>query len=259
MMKRGAKQPCLVIVDTANQPLGMLLASELQERGATVQVVSPLTLGQLRVALTGDTFCVNDTPVAGIFSLTLPHGFFSGAFVEEDRSFCNVEIGAVWLAACHLESVLAINRYDAAGWFDRLSWPLWHRTLSKAGVTASPFSVGDVCTDNAHQWYPYGSGVPHPAPAQSARRVLGSAITRSQQKQVSLVVCEEVICGAVTPELIRTAKLLAKSGVRIAAITTDVSGCILAVNVRPVIFADDLLRRAADLLVREYDAHLRHW
>jgi hypothetical protein len=258
-MTRSTKQPCLVIIDAANERLGMLVASGLQARGAAVQVVSPLTLGRLRVALTGDTFRVNNAPVAGIFSLTLPHGLFSGDFVEEDQSFCNVEIGAVWLAACHLESVLAINRYDAAAWFDRLSWPLWYRTLSKADVSLSPFSVGDVCTDNSHQWYPYGSGVPHPVPAQSARRVLGSAICRSQQKQISLVVCEEVISGARTPEIVRAAKLLAAFGVRIAAITTDVNGFILGVNVRPVIFADGLLHRAADLLVREYDAHLHHW
>jgi hypothetical protein len=30
MMNRGAKQPLLVIVDAANQPLGVLLAGELQ-------------------------------------------------------------------------------------------------------------------------------------------------------------------------------------------------------------------------------------
>ena len=73
-----------------------------------------------------------------------PELTFSDEFEVSDQPFCDAEIRAIWLAALNLDSVLAVNKYDAMTWFEGSSWPVWRRKVIHVGIPVSKFLFGDA-------------------------------------------------------------------------------------------------------------------
>jgi hypothetical protein len=248
-------QPIIVAVGGASDPLVMAVVAECEGRGIALRRVAPGCLGDLRVELRGETFRVDGCPVGGILFRSPPDASFCEGFAAADRVFCDVEVRAIWLAAFHLDSILAINRYDAAAWFEGAGWPVWRPRLLAAGRGVAPFWVGGAQGATGWSWYPYGECQPRPAPGRAARGMLGAALTPDIARRESLVVGGEVVAGRTSPAVAATAAILADAGIRIAGVVTDEHDRVLVVDTQPA-FAAIAARHAARLLCRWYDEHL---
>lgn len=169
------ESPCFVAVSSPADTLAGAIIANLQATGGRPCAVEPAALGDLSLSLLGDTLTIDGKPVAGILFRSFPDTSFSNGFRADDQSFCDSEIGATWLAALQLESVFAVNRYEADIWFDALRWPCWRRRLVEAGIVVSEFAFGDVETEDAYFWHPYAVITAETAPDRATRRVLGSA------------------------------------------------------------------------------------
>jgi hypothetical protein len=254
-----ADQSCVIVVSDHADEVSGAVANNLQVEGIPVVYAGPGALGDLCVHLRGDSFAVNGQSVGGIFLRSSPESVFGEGFAARDRAFCDAEIRAVWLAALHLESVLAINRYDPAAWFEAAGWPVWRWRLIEAGVPVSPFGFGDVEVQGARSWYPYRSSRAQSVPSRATRRVMGCALAQSTWKQVSLVVCGHVLEGELSSSVESAAQLLNESGVQIAEIATDNDGCVLSVNTQPRISEARTVEQAGQLIGEAYRAHMHRW
>jgi hypothetical protein len=246
----------IVVVNVPEDSLANLIATKLQAQGTHVLHVTPDALGSLQTSLENDSFDVDGRPVGGILFRSSPNAFFSTGFKTEDQRFCDAEIRAAWLAALHLESVLAVNRYDAVAWFEGLDWPVWRRRLIQAGIPAAPFAVGDVASDPSYAWYPYVSHYAHSVPGAKTRKILGSALTQAVPAQVSLLVGDEIVAGKATPAVLAASELLRDAGVRIAEIVTDADERIITVNTLPMISDAQLGELVSQRIAGMYYAHL---
>lgn len=253
------EEPCVAVVSSHADSLASEVSATLRARGIRTRDVSPGALGTLHVDLREDVFSIDGQPVGGIFFRSSPDSTFSEGFLADDRSFCDAEIGATWLAALHLESIVAVNRYDAIAWFEGLDWPVWRRRLIEAGIPVSPFGFGEVRAEGPLYWCPYKSCAVEVASDPATRGVLGSAVTSSVHKQTTLMVCNYVIRGEANSNVLDAGKLLHEAGVRLAQIATDLDGRILLVNTQPVISDIHSVKPAVDLLAGLYHAHLRRW
>jgi hypothetical protein len=254
-----ATRPCIVVVSDETDPLSTEFATTLRGQGTDMIHVHAGALAGLKVSLQNESFFVNAHLVRGILFRASLDSTFSETFSAEDRSFCDTEVMATWLAALNLDSILAVNRYDAAEWFEGARWPAWRRRLVEADIPVSPFAFGDTPVDASWSWYPYTSTRASRAPGIASRRVLGSAVTQSMQKQVSLAVCNVVIAGEASPTVLDTAKLLDDTGVRIAEIATDHDGRVLLVNTEPQIMETKILEHAKHLLIGAYNEDMHRW
>jgi len=253
------KQSYVAIVGSKTDKLSKKVESTLSFQDTPVMHISPEDLGDLHVSLQGERFNVKGLQVRGILFRASPHSAFCESFVLKDQHFCDAEVRATWLAAFHLDSVLAINKYDAAAWFEGASWPVWRRRLIRTGIPVSSFQIGDVITTGLWFWYPYGSCIPRSAPKRIIRRIMGTALTLRNQKQTCLIVCNEVIAGEANSVVLDTYKLLEENGVCIAEIGTDSEGNIIYVNTQPKVLDSTSAEQAAHLIVGKLHAHLYHW
>jgi hypothetical protein len=187
-----------------------------------------------------------------------PDSTFSVGFDAEDQPFCNSEIGAAWLAALNLDSVLAVNRYDATAWFEGLGWPVWRRWLAAAGVPLSPFAFGDAGAEDLDGWHPYATGLREALPPASTRRILGAAFTASLSAATVLAVAGVPPRDEMSAAIREAARVLDACGLRIAEIGADAEGRVLAVNPQPSI-SDEALSPVVRRLAELYHAHLHRW
>ncbi|MEL7361561.1 MAG: hypothetical protein AAFN13_05785 [Bacteroidota bacterium] len=252
--------PCIVIVGSSADALASAVAASLRRRGADVLCADPFDLTGLRVSLYEERFTVEDRRVGAIVFRAPPDMSFSRSFRAEDRSFCDAETRALWLAASHLPSVLAVNRYGAGAWFGGTGWTRWRGLFLEAGLPLAPFAFGDVSDNEEHyHWHPYAAGQAHVAPGRATRRTLGAALTPSEQAQVSLVVRGEVVEGEALPAVSEAAVLLQDIGIHVASIATDGKGRVLRVDALPVVERRASVQRSAHLISHLCHAHLRRW
>jgi hypothetical protein len=250
-------QPRVIAISHEADGLAKQVVTTLLAQGVQALQIAPGALGDVIVLLREDGLWIDDQPVAGIFFRVFPDSTFSSGFAAEDRSFADSEIGAIWLAAMHLDSVLSINQYDAIAWFEALRWTVWHQRLMDAGIPVSPFLFGDAQTDSSQTWYSYASGSAQAQPDRSTRRIFGAALTGSSPGQVSLAVCGDVIAGESYPSVLDAVRLLDSAGIRIAQITTDQERRVLHVDTLPVITQLELIHRTVERVVKLFHAHLR--
>jgi hypothetical protein len=245
---------CVVVVAESDDLLTALVKTSLEARGDQVMAVSPGALGGLAVRLEGDAFRVEDERIGGILFRATPDTTFSDGFEAADRSFCDAEVRALWLAAMSLDSVCALNRYDAAAWFEGPYWPVWRRRLIASGIPVSPFAFGG--NGSAGWWYPYRSYRPQTLPGPAARRVLGSATSAAVPAQRTLAVDREVLAGDGCTSALAALRLLSEAGIRLAEVFTDRDGRLLAVDTLPLIADPSLAVEVSDRVVGIYHDHL---
>jgi len=249
-------QPGIVIVAHHDDLLSNSVVNSLLTQGINVIHSNPSTLNSLRVNMQDESFIVEDLEIFGILFRVSSDSNFSEGFVEEDRSFCDFEIKAAWLAALHLHSLKAVNRYNALSWFEGIHWPVWRRMLIEEGIPVSSFRFGDPLAKNPYSWYPYLSFNPRPVPSTATCKTLGAATTSNSQEQVNLFVCGEILFGKPNTAAIAAAELLEKEGVLIVEITTDLDQNILSVNSTPIIKDVEVVKRATHLIGDLFLAHL---
>lgn len=249
-----------IVVSVSNDdPLARAFGVAIKAQGINVLSISPGALGDLHISLHDELFQVEGQPVSGIFFRASPALTFSEGFRVADQPFCDAEVRAAWLAALHLNSVFAVNQYDAVAWFEGIRWFEWRRRFIESQLPVSSFVFGDSSTESAAYWYPYTDTAPQSVPDRAVCRVLGSALSVSTRKQVSLVVDNQVISGEAFPTVVKAASLLVDMGIRLVEISTDSSGHILFVNTQPILSEPALVKRATDRLVGMYDAYLHNW
>jgi hypothetical protein len=252
-------QGCVVIIGDESDSLSMMVAHELQQRKVPVTHFLPSSLANRRVRIRHDSFTVDGQPARGVLWRCVPGATFSADFISEDRSFCDAEVRATWLCAMNLSSVLAVNHYDAAAWFEGPGWTIWRRRLLKAGVPVSSFSYGATESPDGWAWFPYNAFHGREAPRSASRRTLGTALSRRTVKQRSLIVCGEVMTGESSSAVVTAVGVLNRAGIQIAEAATDLEGRILTVNTEPNILDSALAQRASRRIVELYAAHLRDW
>ncbi len=249
--------PCTVVVGSPADALAGAVAAALRGRGASVLCADPSRLADRRVSLSGEAFTVEGRAVGAVVFRAPPDLSFSRGFRVEDRSFCDTETRALWLAATHLASVLAVNRYGAGAWFGGAGWAPWRRLLQEAGLPLAPFAFGDVPGAERRRWYPYAGQEAHAAPGRRTRRTLGAPLTTSEPAQTSLVVGGEVVEGEALPAVTEAAAVLREAGVHIAAVATDGAGRVLLVDTLPAVRRRASVQRSAHLISQLCYAHLR--
>ena len=212
-------------------------------------------LSESKSALARNSFFVEGHHVRAILFRCPPDSRFSRGFQPEDRRFCDAEVGAVWLAASHLDSVLAINRYDPAAWFLGPGWSPWLEMLTARGVPVTPLSLGLVDATSPY-WYPYSGSDLMPSPSPSVRASLGAAASPRPFESGSVVIAGQVLEGPTQPTVLEAAKVLWESGIGIAEVRVDSEGRVLGVDPQPNLRAGETVNRAADILAGLYRDHL---
>jgi hypothetical protein len=230
----------------------------LQRQQIRVIRVAPQQMADQAVLIDGNTFRLQRQPIDGILLRASPEGSYSDGFVPEDRSFSDTETRSMWLAATHLDTVVAVNRYDAEAWFGSVGWVKWRQVLREQNVPVAPFRFGDAGEQSVlyQHWYPYASARAQPAPERVTRRVLGAALAKSTQAEVKLAVCGRVIDGPAAPAAAEAAGILHEHGIHLASIATDSDGQVLTIDTLPAVQKAELIDRAAELLSGFYCEHL---
>jgi len=224
----------------------------------------PAALNDLRVRLE-DGFCfVDGQRVGGLLFRCPAEAHFSRSFEESERSSADAEPRALWLAALHSKSVKAINRQDAAAWFDDSSWVVWRRRLAGAGVAVSSFAFGNEHLAGGRFWLPHYGVRLCPAPQCAVQRPLGAALTSSEPARTHLLVCGELLpdgarAQGVPASVPGAGRVLARGDISIAELTTDEEGSVLWVDTVPHIADTERVERASELIAGTYLDHLRLW
>jgi hypothetical protein len=252
-------QQCVAVVRGDDDLLCDILVEYLQAQSImTVQILAG-ALGGLRVSLQSDRFDVEGNQVMGVLFRVSPDVSFSDNFVVDDQPFCNTEVGAVWLAALNLSTVLAINRLDAVAWFDGTRWPVWRRKLLQQGLPVAPFSYGEAPSRDHALWYPYGSGSLVPAPEPITQRIFCTALTSTKETHSSLVLGGKVISGHRHPNVVSAALFMAEIGAPLVEITVDDKGYVLACNTLPAMRDLTQVRQVAQSLADLFHDHMSSW
>ncbi len=257
MVEPLAAPPCVVIVCEDSDLLASHVQAHLTAQGDPVVKIRPGILGSLAIRLHDEHFWVAGQRVGGILFRSHPDATFSADFQPADRAFCDAEVRAVWLAAMHLDSVCAINRYDAAAWFEGAYWPVWRRRLIARGIPVSSFDCGE--SGAGEWWYPYRSDQPQPPPGPTARRMLGASVSSASPAQRTLAVNGEILAGDGPAGVVAAIEALAESGTRLVEVITDRAERVLAVDVQPLIADPALAELASKRLGAIYHAHLHRW
>lgn len=251
-----AKAVSILVINHPEDRLSNSIATILQTQGVRVLQILPGALGSKEISLQGDLFCIESEPIRGILFRVPPQSTFSDDFAASDQSFCDAEIRAILLAALNLESMLAINKYDAMTWFEGIGWPTWRRKLIAAGIPVVEFQFGDSDLNGRHVWYPYASLEARLAPGNHSRKMLGSALTEKNPSQTSLIVGREIITGKQSPSILATAELLTNAGACIAEVATDIDDRVVTINTLPSI-SDVEINDMVSLKISEiFHAHL---
>jgi hypothetical protein len=225
----------ILIINYPGDELADAVTANLSNRDIRTIQIAPDTLGSRQIRLQDGTLYLDSVPIHGMFFRVSPDSKFSDGYQIDDQAFCDAEIRSVLLAALNLESMLAVNKYDATAWFEGLGWPTWRRKLIRAGIPVSEFLFGASDVSVRRVWYPYGSPNAMQAPDYHARRTLGSALTENTTVQKSLVLGKDVAVGRQAASICATAEWLAAQGVYLAEIVSDADDKILTVNTLPMI------------------------
>jgi hypothetical protein len=260
---QGAREPIVVAVCEDDDPLAGALLRVVASRGAVTRRVAPAMLSDLGVCLEKESFLLDGWPVGGVIFRAGNEASLSEGFDPADRAFCDADISATWLAALHLDSVIAINRYDATAWYENSRWPLWRQRLLARGVRVVPMRFGDPEIGETAAWYPHTQLRAQLAPDREARRVFGAPLTTHQPAYRAMVACGEVLGTELSPAArataSATASVLDDYGVRLAAIALDADGAVVHVDTSPPATDTDAGAQAIDRLASLVHAHLRHW
>jgi hypothetical protein len=233
------------------------IAAQLRERGYSVRAVDPCGLADLGLSLSEEALWIDGALVRGVLFRALPRSHFSPNFTSADRSFCDAELSAVWIAALHVPSLVTLNHYDAEAWCENARWPVWRRRLLAENVPSCPLTIGrQEVPSRSDRWLPYGSRRTLDAPGPACRGALAAAIGHCDALRASLLVCGEVLSGPTTQTVKRVAELLDRYGVRLAEMNLDQQGRVIHVNTLPLIQDSALLSRACELVVRFYETRL---
>jgi hypothetical protein len=99
---------CFVTVSSTADTLAAAITANLKATAVKTCQVEPAALGDLSLSLSSDKLTIDGQPVAGVLFRSFPDTSFSDGFMADDRSFCDAEIGATWLAALQLDSVSGV-------------------------------------------------------------------------------------------------------------------------------------------------------
>jgi hypothetical protein len=188
-----------------------------------------------------------------------PQTNLSATYSLDDQPFCTAEVGAAWLAALNLESVLAINRYSPLMWYNQLCWPVFRWLLHKAMITVSSFHFGGSDPKlGATQWLPYLSARPLTALDGEVHAVMGSALTVAEPAHAYTLVCGTFLGEDGVGQAKQAARQLDRLGICLAEICTDHDGKIFSVNPHPSISDPILVEQAAALISNAFHEHLHH-
>jgi hypothetical protein len=252
----AANTPSILVISHPQDKLSDLITANLYTQGVRTLHFSPGALGSRQISLQRDFLCIDGLPIYGMLLRVSPESTFSDDYEINDQSFCNAEIRAILLAALNLDSMLAVNKYDAMTWFEGLNWPTWRRRLIHADIPVSEFLFGDTTSQTSRVWHPYTSREAMPVPGYHVKRILGSALAESVSAQSSLMIAKEIIAGKRAPSIFATAELLANSGVCIAEIVSDINNNILTVNTLPTISDVCIENIISDRIMEMFHAHL---
>lgn len=232
--------------------------SALRAGGADVLAVPPGNLAGASMTIAGERLVLDGVPIAGALLRAGPFGSFSDEYRPEDRPFCDAEFRAVWLAAMHLDSLLAVNRYDATSWLQGFGWSRFRSGLIQAGIPVSSLAFGgDEAVDDP-SWLPYHADSLRPAPGPATRRAMGCALAHGNGEERHLAVWGRLVTHG--PESARqTAVYLDQHGIRLAAITTDRMERVLRINPEPALLDSEPARQVAAAVTEGLLAHLRRW
>jgi hypothetical protein len=252
-----ARDECgIVVISHPEDKLSVLITAILRSQGIRVMHILPGALTSSQISLRSNLLSISGFQIGGVLFRASPETPFSDEFELNDQPFCDAEIRAVLLAALNLESVLAVNKYDAMTWFEGLGWPVWRRKLIHAGIPVSEFQFGESALQESGAWYPYGSQNARAAPGYYTKKALGSALTESVPVQHNFIIGKDIVVGERTVTMIDTAEFLANAGVYIAEVTTDIHDNILTVNTLPTISNDQIASLVSYRITEIFNAHL---
>ena len=248
----------VAVVAHENDMLAAHTAAELELGGVPVLCLRPSELAGATTTLDGDRFVVDGCAVGGILFRAHPDEKLEAGFAPEDSSFCNAELRAVWLAALHLDDVLAINRYDAVAWYGGIGWQTWRRVLEEVGVELSPLRVGtpEDGEPSDASWYPYALGTPRPAPGLATRRTLSAATTTARAASVVRGVCGRTLGDTPSSAMSRAVVELRAAGLELVEVAGDEAGRVLQAGVLPRFEDPAEARAAAHILAERFHDHL---
>lgn len=229
--------------------------SQFKSRGVRAVAVPPDASGERRLALDATDCFLDGRPVAGVFFRTTSAAHFSAGFCEEDQDFANSEFGSIWLAASNLPAVKAINRLDAALWYDGARWFALRTRLHRAGVSSATICFGGGA-NQGERWLPFSGERLETATHEIAHRALGSAMTTAKPGGHTLFVGGDIIEGETGPSFTRLGRTLLNQGLSIARAIFDQEGALFRVEALPVIENPAVCERTAERIVEVFHEHL---
>jgi hypothetical protein len=235
----------LVVVAQDGDRLARRVKEIVDARGGRTRWCAPARRASLSVALTDETFTVEDDTVGAILWRVSPDMPLADDFREEDRAFAAAETAAVWIAGNCLRGTLAVNRFDAEAWYSGLRWHYWRDRLAASGVAVTDICVGDLALPSDWQWSPYTTGEPCDLPEGPARAVMACACHDAVTLVTSIAVCGDITAASPHPNVRRTAELLDAWGVGLAAIDADPGGRVHRVRVLPALEDSPLAEHVA--------------
>jgi len=245
-----------MVISYPEDKLASSIMAILRTQGIRVLHTLPGALGSRQITLQCNLLRIDGWTISGVLFRVSPESVFNEEFEVKDQAFCDAELRAIWLAAINLDSILAVNKYDAMAWFEGLSWPTWRRKLIQAQIPVAKFFFGDSELDTQCHWYPYASQEPRTAPGYITKRILGSALTESASTQASFMVGKEVIAGRRSDSILATVQFLVDSGIYIAEIVTDIDDNILSINTQPTTAEVHLRNLICGRIAELFHAHL---
>ncbi len=217
-------------------------------RGASVTWHAPADLAARQVALQ-DTSCVVDgAPLTAVLWRVSPDMNLADGFTEADRRFATNETAATWIAALQLESIAAVNRFDAQAWYSGLRAQYWCDRLRAAGVRVAPACAGDADVAPHWRWHPYTADGDCDLPGRPARASMATACREPFPLSRHVSLFGTVPPSSAHPNVERAARLLFDWGIGLATIGSDIFGRVHDVRVLPVLDDTPLLAHVAERL-----------
>jgi hypothetical protein len=250
----GKGIPLFVIVADERDALASCVRRELLHRDVRLTVYRPSRLADVPVELTADAFRIGGEDIVGILFRCTSETSLSAGFRDEDRRFGDLEVAATWLAALQLPSVLAINRLDAAAWFED-SWPLWRSRLRAAGVKLARFQVGSGGNGEPY-WQPYSGSMRSRPFGVRASTALGAAVLERPAQEAWYVADGNVVSPSPPGAVCDAAAYLHSAGIAFAAVGADADGGITSVDVNPRVSDEQIVAHAGRVLGERIQTHM---
>jgi hypothetical protein len=249
---------CAAIVSQAGDPLSDALVGQLSAQGIPAIQITTESLGDLHTCLDEEVFLLDGQEVGAIFFHAHPDEIFSCSFQENDRPFVDVEIRAIWLAAMQLDSILAINCYDADAWFENLHWTVWRRKFADADVPLAEINYGGFNGQNEDYWLPYTFQNPQQPLDNPTRKLLGAASIYDGCWDLHRFVCSETLTTSPTSSVQIAAKVLLATGIRLVDIWVNSREQVVIADTVPL-FSEPLeILAVSERLTELIDARLHY-